>query len=105
MTAIELLTAFSGKCAEQYQPCFQYSDDRRIASIEIHAVGMDNTTARYSGRDELGYEVNNLLRIRTADGFEGVSGVDSCYEGKHSDAHLKELEGVAVDLAANPIPR
>ena len=99
MTAIELLTAYSGDSAEQYEPCFRYKDDRRISSIEIYAVGMDNTTARYSGQDELGYEVQNVLRITTADGFEGVSGVDTCYQGRHSDEHLIELRDVAADLA------
>jgi L-alanine-DL-glutamate epimerase-like enolase superfamily enzyme len=98
MTAIELLTAWSGKSAEEYEPCFQYSDKRRITGVEIYAVGMDNTTARYSGRDELGFEVNNVLRITTADGLEGLSGVDSCSPGQHSNGHFIELQGVAADL-------
>ena len=91
MTAIELLTAHWGEGAEQYTPCFRYAAERKIVSIEIYAVGMDNTTARYSGRDEPGAEVNNLLRIKTADGCEGVSGVDTCYLGQHSDELLREL--------------
>jgi L-alanine-DL-glutamate epimerase-like enolase superfamily enzyme len=102
MTAVELLKAYSGKSAEQYDPCFRFAEEYRIVSIEIYAVGMENTTARYSSREELGKEVNNILRITTADGFEGVSGVDSCYRGQFSDEHLIELEGVVADLAALP---
>ena len=62
---------------------------------------MDATTAKYSGRDEGNYKVvNNILRIRTADGFEGNSGVDSYYFGEFSDAHLVELRGAVDDLVA-----
>ena len=38
------------------------------------------------------------MRITTADGFEGVSGVDSYYDGDFSDEQLRELQGVAADL-------
>ena len=100
MTAIELLAAFSGQTAEQWQQHFQYSRERRITSIEIYAFGMHDTTARYSGRDEPGHEVHNVLRIRTADGQEGVSGVDTCYSAQHRADHLVELQGIAAELAA-----
>jgi L-alanine-DL-glutamate epimerase-like enolase superfamily enzyme len=40
------------------------------------------------------------LRITTADGFEGISGVDSYHEGEFSEEHLLELQGVAADLIA-----
>jgi len=40
------------------------------------------------------------LRITTADGFEGVSGVDSYYQDGFSDAHLLQLQSVAAELAA-----
>jgi len=100
MNAIELLTAFSGKDAKQYEPYFRFSEDSRIVAVEIHAVGTESTTARYSGQESAWYEVNNILRITTADGFEGMSGVDSYYQGEFSDEHLLELQGVAADLLA-----
>jgi len=72
MTAIEILTAFSGESAKQYEPFFQFSEQTRIVGVEIHAVGTESTTARYSGREKAKKEVNNILRITTADGFEGI---------------------------------
>ena len=100
MNAIELLTAFSGKDAKQYEPYFRFSEDFRIVAVEIHAVGTESTTARYSGGSETWKEVNNILRITTADGFEGISGVDSYHLGEFSEEHLLELQGVAADLLA-----
>ena len=99
-TAVELLAAFSGEGAQQYEPFFQYSEEGRIVGIEIHAVGMDNTTARYSGQEGAWHETNNILRITTADGHEGISGVDTYYAGSFSDEHLLELQDVAADLVA-----
>ncbi len=98
MNAIELLTAFSGKDAKQYEPYFRFSEDSRIVAVEIHAVGTESTTARYSGGSETRKAVNNILRITTADGFEGISGVDSYHSGEFSEEHLLELQGVAADL-------
>ena len=100
MNAIELLTAFSGESAEQYAPYFRFSEESRIVGIDIHAVGTERTTARYSGQEEPLKEVNNILRITTADGFEGVSGVDSYHQEQFSDEHLREMQGVAADLVA-----
>ncbi len=98
MTAIELLTAFSGESATQYEEFFRFSEDSGIVAVEVHAVGTNNTTARYSGQENAWHEVNNILRITTADGFEGISGVDSYYDGDFSDEQLRELQGVAADL-------
>jgi len=100
MNAIELLTAFSGKDAKQYEPYFRFSEDSRIVAVEIHAVGTESTTARYSGREEALNEVNTILRFTTADGSEGISGVDSYFEGEFSEEHLLELQSVAADLLA-----
>jgi len=100
MNAVELLTAFSGENAKQYEPFFRFSEDSRIVAVEIHAVGMNNTTARYSGQENAWHEVNNILRITTADGFEGISGVDTYYQGEFSDEHLLKLQGVAAELVA-----
>ena len=98
MNAIELLTAFSGESATQYEEFFRFSEESRIVAVEIHAVGTNSTTARYSGQENAWHEVNNILRITTADGFEGISGVDSYYDGDFSDEQLRELQGVAADL-------
>ena len=73
MTAVELLKSYSGNSAEQYEPCFRFSESTRIISVDIYAVGTDSTTVRYSGLEEAKNEVNNILRITTADGFEGIS--------------------------------
>ncbi|MDH3441166.1 MAG: hypothetical protein OEM63_10460 [Gammaproteobacteria bacterium] len=100
MNAVELLAMFSGEHAGQYEEIFRFSEQGRIVAIEIHAVGMENTTARYSGQEEAWYEVNNMLRITTAVGYEGISGVDSYYQGNFSDAHFLELQSVAADLVA-----
>ena len=100
VSAVELLTAFSGENATQYEPFFRFSEDARIVSVEIHAVGIHGTTARYSGRQPAEHEVNTILRITTADGFEGISGVDSYHEGGFSEESLLELKSVAADLLA-----
>ncbi len=100
MTSVELLTAFSGKDAKQYEPYFRFSEESRIVAVEIHAVGTESTTARYSGGSETRKEVNNILRITTADGFEGLSGVNSYGYGEFSEEQLLELQGVAADLLA-----
>ncbi|MDE0747602.1 MAG: hypothetical protein OSB23_07455 [Porticoccaceae bacterium] len=97
-SAVELLSAFSGKSALQYEAAFQFSKDTRIISIDIHAVGMENVTAQYSGQEGAYHEVNNILRIKTADGFEGVSGVDTYYQDGFSDAHMQELQKAVDDL-------
>ncbi len=100
LNAVELLTAFSGKGAKQYERFFRFSEEARIVGVEIYAVGTESTTARYSGGSEALKQVNNILRITTADGFEGISGVDSYHEGEFSEEHLLELQGVAADLLA-----
>jgi L-alanine-DL-glutamate epimerase-like enolase superfamily enzyme len=98
MNAIELLTAFSGESAKQYEPFFRISEETKIVGVEVHAVGTEGTTAQYSGREKAKKEVNNILRITTADGFEGISGVDSFCEGRFSEEHLLELQDVAAEF-------
>ena len=100
MTAIDLLTAYSGEDARQYRPVFQFSEASRIVTTEIHAVGLESTIARYSGQEGAFHEVNNILRLTTADGFEGVSGVDAYYQGQFSDEHLQMLQSAATELVA-----
>ncbi len=100
MTAVELLMAFSGENAVQYRPFFRFSKDTRIVGVEIHAVGTESTTVRFSGQEVAKTEVNNILRITTVDGFEGVSGVDTFHEEWFSDDHLLELQNIAAELVA-----
>jgi len=100
MTAVELLTAFSGESAKQYERIFRFSEQTRIVGVEIHAVGTESTTTRYSGQEKAKKEVNNILRITTADGFEGISGVDSFCVGRFGEEHFHEMQGVAADLIA-----
>lgn len=99
-TSCELLTSFSGESAERFAPFFQYSNENRIVRFEIHAVGTDSTTARYSASDQDWKEVNNILRLTTADGFEGVSGVGSSDHERFTDQLLQELQEAANDLSA-----
>ena len=91
----QIIRDIKRKTRKQYEPYFRFSEDSRIVAIEIHAVGTESTTARYSGGSETWKEVNNILRITTADGFEGISGVDSYHLGEFSEAHLLELQGEA----------
>ena len=100
LNAVELLTTFSGERAEQYEPFFQFSDETRIVSVEIHAAGTNDTDARYYAGTEVWKQINNILRITTADGFEGISGVVSEYQGEFSEEHLLELQSVTADLLA-----
>jgi L-alanine-DL-glutamate epimerase-like enolase superfamily enzyme len=98
LKAIDLLTTFSGEGAKQYEPYFRFSEQARIVSVEIHAVGTESTTARYTDEAQARKQVNNILKITTADGFESISGVDTYYLGEFSDQHLMELKGAAADL-------
>ena len=98
MNAIDLLTTFSGEGAKQYEPYFRFSEQAKIVSVEIHAVGTESTTARYTDEAQARKQVNNILKITTADGFECISGVDTYYQGEFSEQHLMELKGAAADL-------
>lgn len=98
MTAVEHLSAFSGESAEQYARHFQYSEETRIVGVEMYAVGNDCTTVRYSGLEDSKHETNNIFRITTADGFEGVSGVDSFTEEGFSEDHVRELKNAVPEF-------
>ena len=100
LNAVELLTAFSGKSAVQYEPFFRFSDETRIVSVEVHAVGTESTNARYYAGSEVWKQINNILRIKTADGFECMSGVGSENQGEFSEEQLLELQSVTADLLA-----
>lgn len=97
-SAVELLTEFSGKDAKRLAPYFQFSPGSKVVAVEIHAVGTETTSARYSVRDKIWNEVNNILRITTADGFEGISGVGSSDQGRFSDEHFLAMQKVGSQL-------
>ena len=96
--AIDLLTAFSGEDARRYEQHFQYSDDTKIIDVEIHAAGNDSTTAKYTDEPLPWAEVNNILRIKTADGYEAVSGVDTYDVNGFNDNHLQQLKSITPTL-------
>ena len=100
LNAVELLTTFSGESAAQYEPFFRFSDEARFVGVEIHAAGTNKTDARYYAGTEVWKQINNILRITTADGFEGISGVVSEHQGEFSEEHLLELQSVTADLLA-----
>jgi len=100
MTAVELLTAFSGESATQYEEFFRFTEDARIVGVEMHAVGTESTTVRYTDEPIAWKEVNNILRITTADGYEAISGVTTNDQGAFCDKHLIELQDVTAVLLA-----
>jgi L-alanine-DL-glutamate epimerase-like enolase superfamily enzyme len=100
MTVVDLLAAFSGGKSKPDASLLEYSANNRIVGVEIHAVGTDRTAVRFSGLENVKHAVNNIVRITTADGFEGVSGIDTYSETGFSDDHLLELQDVAADLLA-----
>ncbi|SVD86040.1 uncharacterized protein METZ01_LOCUS438894, partial [marine metagenome] len=100
LNAVELLTTFSGERADQYEPFFRFSDETRIVGVEIHSAGTEDTDARYYAGTEVWKQTNNILRITTADGFEGISGVVSEHQEEFSNEHLLELQSITADLLA-----
>ena len=46
VTAVELLTAYSGESAKQYEPYFRFSEETGIVGVEIHAVGTRKSRMR-----------------------------------------------------------
>jgi L-alanine-DL-glutamate epimerase-like enolase superfamily enzyme len=100
LKVIDVLTTFSGEGAEQYEPYFRFSEQARIVSVEIYAVGTESTTARYTDEPLAWKDVNNILRITTADGYEAISGVTTNAQDAFSDKHLTELQSVTPVLLA-----
>ncbi|MEH6550800.1 MAG: enolase C-terminal domain-like protein [Pseudomonadales bacterium] len=96
--AIDLLSRFSVVDATQYQPYFRYSNEAKIVGIEIYAVGNETTTARYTDEVLTWKQVNNILKITTADGYEAISGVDTYSQSEFSEQHFMELKSVTADL-------
>ena len=98
--AIDLLTAYSGEDAKSYEQHFKYTDQIKIIGVEIHAFGNESTTAKYTDEPLPWKEVNNILRITTADGYEAISGVDTYDVSGYKDSHLQELKSISNDLKA-----
>jgi L-alanine-DL-glutamate epimerase-like enolase superfamily enzyme len=63
-------------------------------------VGTESTTARYTDEPLAWKDVNNILRITTADGYEAISGVTTNAQDAFSDKHLTELQSVTPVLLA-----
>tara|TARA_B100000959_G_scaffold104855_1_gene110604 strand:- start:2665 stop:3873 length:1209 start_codon:yes stop_codon:yes gene_type:complete len=98
--AVELIKSFSGKNSKIFEPFFCFSEESRITDVEIYAVGMNAASARYSSKWEIWKHTNIILRLKTNDGFEGVSGVTSNHEIKFSQELLLELQNVITDFLA-----
>ena len=97
-SAIDLLVAFSGDEARKYAPLFEFSEQGKIVDIELHAVGTDGMTARYTDEPKPWEWVNNILRIKTADGYQAISGVATYHDTGYNDDHLQLLKTIVDDL-------
>ncbi len=96
--AIELLKAFKSEVANYNQSLFQYSEDVKIIDIEIHTAGNESATAKYTDEEIPWKQVNNILRLKTADGYEGISGVDTYLTGEFDQKTFKELKSISSTL-------
>lgn len=98
MNSIELISAFSGTDASHYKSLFTFSEGNEIVDIEIYAIGNNDANAQYSGKWEIWKQTHIILKLITADGYEGISGVTSYNVGSFSDACLIELKSIASEL-------
>ena len=96
--ASELLSAFSGDEINEFDQYFKFSHQSMIADVRIYALGNEDTNVRYSSKWGVWKQTNNILRIKTKDGFEGISGVTSNNEGEFCDKQLFELKSIASHL-------
>ncbi len=96
--AIELLVAFADEDARKHAKHFEYSQSAKIIDVEIHAAGNNSTTAKYTDEPLPWAEVNNILRIKTADGYEAISGVDTYDVAGFNDNHLQQLISITPTL-------
>lgn len=95
---IQLLTELRGASANNYLPFFQYSEETKIIDIEIYAAGNESATAKYTNEENPWKQVNNILRLKTADGYEGISGVDTYLTGKFDQKTFNELKSISSTL-------
>jgi len=98
--AVELIKSFSGKNSEDLELFFSFSSESKITDVEIFAVGMNAANAQYSSNWKLWKHVNIILRVKTNDGFEGVSGITSNQENEFNQKQLLELQDIIPNLIA-----
>ena len=96
--ATDLITAFSGIDSQNYESFFRVSETNKIVSIEIHAMGNENTNAQFSSKWEIWKQTNIFLKLLMADGCEAVSGVISYNTGDFSETCLLELKCILSEL-------
>ena len=100
----ELLENFSGRDQECFQPIFNYDVDRRITGFEIYAIRNHATDAKFSLTWETWKQTNIILRLKTKDGYEGISCVTSFDVHEFNENHLKDLEkAIAVMISIHSI--
>ena len=92
----ELLENFSERDQECFQPIFNYDVGRRITGFEIYAIRNHATDAKFSLTWETWKQTNIILRLKTKDGYEGVSCVTSFDVHEFNENHLKDLEKAIV---------
>ena len=98
MNSIELIAAFSGADASHYESLFSFSEACQVVDVEIYAIGNEDTNAQYSAKWEVWKQTHIILKLITADGYEGISGVTSFNSGNFSDSCLLELQSITSDL-------
>ena len=98
MNSIELISAFSGADASHYESLFSFSEASQVVDVEIYAIGNEDTNAQYSAKWEVWKQTHIILKLITADGYEGISGVTSFNSGDFSDSCLLELQSITSDL-------
>ena len=94
----ELLSAFSGDEAKNFEQYFKFSNGGKIVDLEIYAVGNEDTNVQYSSKWGTWKQTNNILRIKTKDGYEGISGVTSNNEDAFTDKQILELKSITALL-------
>jgi L-alanine-DL-glutamate epimerase-like enolase superfamily enzyme len=96
--ATDLISAFSGKDSQSYQPFFERSKTNKIVDIKIYAVGNNNTNAQFSSKWDVWKQTNIILKLIMADGCEALSGVISYNTGDFSEVCLLELKSLHLEL-------
>ena len=103
-SALELLETFSGKDQVQHQLIFNYHADQCINKIDIYAIRNRSTDANFSLTWETWKQTNIILRLKTRDGYDGISCVTSFYVDIFDENNLKELEkAIAVFITLKTI--
>lgn len=96
--AVELLNTFTGVEKSELSSIFQFSRDKKIIDVELHAVGNHNTTAKYTDEKHPWYQVNNILKVKTIDGYEAISGVDTYNVKGFNEDHFCQLNALIPEI-------